>query len=79
MFGKRSSKNANEKFVMSMGVKAGNLKGRGSKPPTPPVTKVATKGSALPSPYSMKRGVKVNQNKPQSLGKSGTFKTTGKV
>ena len=69
MFGKKSH-SSNDKFVMSQGRKVGNVK-------TPAVTKVASKPSALPSADAMKRGVKVNQNPPQSKGKANTFKTTG--
>lgn len=85
MFGKRSS--SNDKFVMAMGKKAGNIKtaraakaGAGKqtirKAPAAPVKGVMSAkgpGKALPSFDKMKRGVKVNQNRPQSLGKANTF------
>jgi len=69
MFGKKSSQSANDKFVMAMGKKSGNLKA--------PVQKQAMKPSALPSVDKMKSGVTVNRNKPQSLGRTNTFKTSG--
>lgn len=76
MFGKPSRMSANEKFVMGAGRKAGNLKGNGTAPRTPKVTPQPMMASKLPSADAMKRGVQINQNKPQSLGKSNTFNTT---
>lgn len=76
MFGKKSRMSANEKFVMSMGKKNGNL---GKSASAPLKAKMepgeGTKGGKLPSADAMKRGVKTNQNPPQSLGKANTFKT----
>lgn len=85
MFGKRSS--GNDKFVMAMGRKVGNIKtakaapaGAGKKtvkkaPPAKMQMDMSDKGlgKKLPSFDKMKRGVKVNQNRPQSLGKANTF------
>lgn len=85
MFGKRSS--GNDKFVMAMGRKVGNIKtakpaksGAGKQtvrkaPPAPVKGVMSAKGPGkkLPSFDKMKRGVKVNQNRPQSLGKANTF------
>lgn len=76
MFGKKSSMSANERFVTNMGKKAGNLS-RPLKAKMEPGQ--GTKGSTLPSADAMKLGIKVNQNKPQSLGKSNTFNTTKRV
>jgi hypothetical protein len=72
MFGKKSH-SSNDRFVMAQGRKAGNVK-------SVPRAKVASepmKPTKLPSADAMKRGVKVNQNPPQSKGKANTFKTTG--
>lgn len=76
MFGKKSSMSANERFVMSMGKKMGNI-GKSANAPLKAKMEPGqgTKGSKLPSADSMKRGVKTNQNPPQSLGKANTFKT----
>jgi hypothetical protein len=87
MFGKATKRmSGNDKFVMAMGKKVGNLPsptkqikaapaGTGlktvRKAPSVKVTPVATKAKSMNKP--MKRGVQVNQNRPQSLGKSGTF------
>lgn len=38
-----------------------------------------TNKGALPGFDAMKRGVTVNRNKPQPLGKTNTFKTSGKL
>ncbi len=72
MFGKKSH-SSNDRFVMAQGRKAGNVK----SVPKAKVVSESMRPSKLPSPDAMKRGVKVNQNKPQPLGKANTFKTTG--
>lgn len=87
MFGKATKRmNGNDKFVMAMGRKVGNIPspvkqikaapaGAGKqtvrKAPSVKVTPVAVKAKGE---RPRKRGVQVNQNRPQSLGKLGTFK-----
>ncbi len=86
MFGKKSHMSSNDKFVMSMGKKAGNVKvahapaasaGMSTRVAKPSVTPVATakKTSNLDA---SKRGLSTNQNRPQSLGKANTFNTNPK-
>ncbi len=72
MFGKKSMR-SNDKFIMGAGRKAGNVK----SVPRAKVVKESMKPTKLPSPDAMKLGVKVNQNKPQAIGKVGTFKING--
>jgi len=91
MFGRKSSQSANEKFVMAMGQKAGNIKkitpakaGAGKqtvrKAPSAPLKKEMSAkgpGKKLRPQENLKRGVQVDQNRPMSLGKANTFKTSG--
>ncbi len=55
MFGRRKGKTSNEKFILSKGVDAGNLKGRGTAEKTAPMHKASPLG--LPNKlFTEKRG-----------------------
>jgi len=87
MFGRSSS--SNDKFVMAMGKKAGNIKtaraapagaGKQTVRKAPPAKKVTDKGAGKLKPADkMSRGVEVYENKPQPLGKANTFNTSKRV
>jgi len=67
MFGKgKRAKSANDVFVTAAGVKAGNLKGRGTAEKTAPVSKGSSLG--LDERYTKER--------PLSKGKAGPVKIT---
>ena len=82
MFGRKSSMNANEKFVMAMGQKAGNLPKQIKAPSQTVKAAKAAKANPLKATTASKIGsgkmsVMENANR-MSPGTVNTFKTQGK-